>query len=415
MTNSETVKLRKFPYPYQSALSISSDIDLTDNVDNFIEMQRFLNTKESTKTGEGLGLEIGNSFLMYDTENTLSYYNGGSKYIEAIKKLIQAGYVDTLHSYGDKATRRDDAINSINDLDRSGCKVDVWIDHALAPSNFGKYRHQGKGDIPASEIYHSDLTLKYGIKFIWTGQVSRIIGQDTRLKLSSILLIWNPVSPIKSMITMFREASKLLFSLFGNDRYSMHLKNKLIQLRKLADGNKVYEFLRFNNHFDGRADVSSLAYNIQPRFLNYLKKINGYKIIYTHLGKNNANGKLFPNSTVKALRNLEEEYRDGNIYVTTTSKLLNYYIKNRFLKWSFLSDNGTTTINIDGIDDPIDGFYVPDEKELAGITFCIPKDSNARVFLDGKEIKDTLKNPPDYKGESSIMFPLQPLLFPQNL
>ena len=39
------IGLRKFPYPYKAALSICSDIDGTSTVEEFLEIQEFLNTK----------------------------------------------------------------------------------------------------------------------------------------------------------------------------------------------------------------------------------------------------------------------------------------------------------------------------------------------------------------------------------
>ncbi|MCJ7646751.1 hypothetical protein MUO65_07650, partial [bacterium] len=38
------VALRKFPYPYKAVMTISSDIDGTTTKEEFLEIQRFLNT-----------------------------------------------------------------------------------------------------------------------------------------------------------------------------------------------------------------------------------------------------------------------------------------------------------------------------------------------------------------------------------
>ena len=62
------VSMRKFPYPYSAAIAICSDIDDTNTTEEFLEIQRFLNSKNSTSMGEGIGLEIGNSFYFSDKE-----------------------------------------------------------------------------------------------------------------------------------------------------------------------------------------------------------------------------------------------------------------------------------------------------------------------------------------------------------
>jgi hypothetical protein len=59
----EKVTLRKFPYPFRAALTICSDIDGTDTLENFLATQNFLNTERDTDMGLGIGLEIGNSFF----------------------------------------------------------------------------------------------------------------------------------------------------------------------------------------------------------------------------------------------------------------------------------------------------------------------------------------------------------------
>lgn len=52
--------LRKFPFPYDAMLAISSDID-NATVKKFEDYHQFLNTKEQTSHGQGLGLDIGDS------------------------------------------------------------------------------------------------------------------------------------------------------------------------------------------------------------------------------------------------------------------------------------------------------------------------------------------------------------------
>jgi hypothetical protein len=407
--------LRKFPYPFKAGFSICSDIDETDDLDRFLEIQKFLNTRRMTSIGKGLGLEIGNTFLMYETPNTLFYYSGNKRYVDVLRTLIKAGYVDCIHSFGDNARHREDTIKAINDLKRNNCFVKVWVDHSCAASNFGRHSTKGTGDSPGSPIYHSDQTLKYGIKFISRGTVSRIIGQETPLKIKSVLTICNLSFPVKSTITMMREIAKLGLSFCGSNRYSMHWDNNLIKVRTLADGQKVFEFLRFNNHFAGGSDAKCLAYTMQPKVLDYLKQVNGYMIVYTHLGRN-PDSSLIPGATVQALRNLAQQFRHGEIYVTTTSKLLSYLVNHRFLNWSYNSNNDNNlAIHIHGVDDPVSGYYVPTEKELAGLTFYIPGDKHTEVFLEGRKVNCITTNPSDYTGQKSIMFPLRPLSYPKEL
>ncbi|MFX0135574.1 MAG: hypothetical protein ACFFDN_18155 [Candidatus Hodarchaeota archaeon] len=54
---------RRFPFPFKSAVNISSDIDGTDSLEEFLTILEFLSTKNKTDMGVGIGLEIGNSFF----------------------------------------------------------------------------------------------------------------------------------------------------------------------------------------------------------------------------------------------------------------------------------------------------------------------------------------------------------------
>lgn len=63
-------QLRKFPYPYDAMLAISSDIDNT-TVEKFEKYHRFLNTLEQTSYGPGLGLDIGDSAWFYVVNDSL--------------------------------------------------------------------------------------------------------------------------------------------------------------------------------------------------------------------------------------------------------------------------------------------------------------------------------------------------------
>ena len=72
------VQVRKFPYPFKCAFSISSDIDNASSLESFIHFMDFLNSEKQTIYGPGLGLEVGNSFWFFNGSKSfqLSYFNG---------------------------------------------------------------------------------------------------------------------------------------------------------------------------------------------------------------------------------------------------------------------------------------------------------------------------------------------------
>ena len=125
-------------------------------------------------------------------------------------------------------------------------------------------------------------------------------------------------------------------------------------------------------------------------------------IVYTHLGMNSECPQYICPETQNALRNLAKEFEEGNIYVTTTSKLLNYYVNHKYLDWSYDSKSGTISIHIHRVKDPIFGSFVPTIQELEGITFYVPDKNKTTIYLNNKRIESVRKNPPDYKKRESL-------------
>ena len=173
--------------------------------------------------------------------------------------------------------------------------------------------------------------------------------------------------------------------------------------------------MRFDNYWKGvgkGADSKGLAYSISERTLNRLKNFEGYMIVYTHFGKNSECFQYICKESQDALRNLANEYRMGNIYVTTTSKLLKYFIVHRYLDWSYDDVSGQVNITISKVEDPIFGAFYPKLRQLAGITFYVPDKDHASIFINEEEVYDIQKNSPDDTGRESITIPLRLLKYP---
>jgi hypothetical protein len=405
-TDSQVV-MRKFPYPYRAAMAICSDIDNTETIEEFLIIHKFLNSDEMTSMGKGIGLEIGNSFFFFEpSNNAISYFNTDSNVSETIIRFIKVGYIDVLHSYGKKINfERQDAVNALQELNRHNCKVDVWVDHTKSNDNFGDDVTLGWGDHPGTREYHADLTLAHGIKFVWLGRVTMIAGQAVPVKIENFTDIFDNDHPMHSIINISKEVSKNVLGILGNKKYEMHKNNDLVKITQLNDGQKVYEFIRFDNYWDGvatGANSKGLAYVISKRTLDRLKKIGGYMIVYTHLGQNSACDQYICQETQDALRNLAKEFNNGHIYITTTSKLLKYFINHKYLEWSYNNQGDEINIHIKRVNDTLFGPFVPTVKDLEGITFYVPQNNKANIYLNNKKITDIRINPADYTRRESL-------------
>ena len=414
------ITLRKFPFPYEAALTISSDIDKTTTAEEFLEIQEFLNTTKSTKMGEGLGLEIGNSFFMFLPGSHTSFGYFSQRPIDRIiiKKFIEAGYIDTIHSWGDGYNSRSDAIQAIDELVSNGLKLTVWVNHARANSDLGRWFPKSYlGDNKASIFYHSDITIPYGIKYVWLGSSTWIIGQATPITPNTFLGGYDSEHSLKSIVNILKALSKHFMGIFGirKSRYAMHASNDLVKPVTLDDGRRVYQFMRYDHHFDGiglGTTSKTMAYNLSEGVFRQLKKVNGYAILYTHFGKNSDCPQVIDEATQRSLRRLAYEYRNGKIYVTTQAKLLKYYLNHKYLNWSYKIEANEGRIQIKSIDDPVFGRNIPVVDDVQGITFYVPSGLNIRIFIGDREITGIKKNVADETGKESVSLPITYLTYP---
>ena len=109
---------------------------------------------------------------------------------------------------------------------------------------------------------------------------------------------------------------------------------------------------------------------------------------------------------------MKRESLDGNIWVTTTSRLLNYHLAWNQLIWAERQEAGVTSIFIDRIDDPVFGPVEPTPQRLQGLTFQVPRSDKTRVYLGKREIGQLQRNQADGTGAQSVTVPLTSLTSP---
>jgi hypothetical protein len=218
-----------------------------------------------------------------------------------------------------------------------------------------------------------------------------------------------------SAINRLKEVRKSILGLLGDRRFILHRKNKLLEPLELADGQKIYEFMRHCNHpvsLSEGATSRGLAYVISENALNQLKRVRGFMIVYTHFGQNENCRGVIAADTQKALRNLEIEHRQGNIYVTTTSKLLHYYHTHEYVVWTATGDEKHLQIDVEKIRDPVYGNKVPQLSKLQGITFYVPDSRKTDILIQGRKLPGILRNPSDDTGCESVTIPFRTLTYP---
>lgn len=312
------------PMPPIATLAICSDLDETPDAATYFELMRFLNTTQDTSMGPGVGLEVGNTIYFDMAPGQFSYWNASEADREKIRTLISSGHIDCLHSYGDLATTRAHAGRALDELTKHDCRIPVWVDHAVAPTNFGADIMQGHGDEPDHAAYHADLTISYGIRHVWRGRISSVIGQDQPFSLRSIGSFSHPIA---SACTLAKEELKQVLARKGHAKYGAQAGNPLVVEASLRDGQSIRQFIRCNPSWGGvschdRGDAIHEVLN--PRFLERLVERKAPCILYTHLGKleRGETKRRFRPAVVEAFHLLAAYHHAGKIRVTTTARLL---------------------------------------------------------------------------------------------
>lgn len=396
--------LRRMPYPYRAMLAICSDLDETPDGDVYFEIARYLNTTQVTQMGRGLGLEVGNTIYFDMPADQFSYWNTDDRGRQMVHALMHSGHIDCLHSYGDLATTRAHAERALNELDRHGSHIETWVDHAVAPTNFGADIMYGFGDVPGHIAYHADLTCAYGVKYVWRGRITSVIAQDAARSLGGI---WDSRHFIGSTRTVAKEYAKGLFARSGNRKYAMHAPNEVLRRSSLRDGREIYEFLRSNPYVGGvenGATAAGLAEVLSPGMLEALVAREGRCILYTHLGKSRDRQRVFEQGTCDALQLLASYSERRSILVGTTRRVLGYCRAIRDVRTCVELREADRIIHVDTC-----GLSAAD---CEGLTFYTDDPRRWRVKLDGKEVV-VVRNPRDHTGRPSISIPWRKLDFPR--
>lgn len=388
-------QVRPLPYPFLGAVSISNDIEFFD-FDIFEILLKFLNTKEQTPLGIGLGLEVTSSFFFYSAHPyTFSYFRGIdlsaklSHVAARINDYLCSGWIDTNHAYGDfdfvGGFTRKHALKCYETLSKLGVTLKTFTNHGSKENiqNIGKDASYHGGDLEASPAYHADLMKQHGVRYIWTDS---LIDKKENQK--------------------SRTLKKAIKHFFKKDSQP----KEILQDSVLQDNSCFKGFRRFRSTGANAPNFSSLGYQIkQINWKDFYSK-NGAMIFYQHLGVlYRAGGKCY-STTLEALNSrsdvflapfyfLEQEHKLGNLWVCGLTKFLNYLEMIKAVKVQANEDN-YNILYPEKIEEP--------EIFFQGLTIYTNPQKPIRIYYRDREIP-IWHNGPDCTGKYSVTIPLKRL------
>ena len=399
------VSLRKYPYPYQSMLSICSDLDETPNKDIYFEIARYLNTTEETPLGKGVGLEVGNTIYFDMPEHNFSYTNTDDNGREKIHQLIESGHIDCLHSFGDFVNDRALIERHWNAIQAGKRKIEVWVDHAQAPTNLDIDIMRGQGAEEDKPAYHSDLTVQSGmLPFIWKGRVTSCVAQNTK---RSYQALFNKKQIKASLKTIALEFTKGWFARLGNTKYAMHKVNKVLRKSKLVDGTEINEFMRCNPSWGGVScfdQAREIHHVLTKKMLDTLVNKEGCSVLYSHLGKVNSVLEPFTNKTREAFELLADYQNDHKILTATTRRLLGYNRTVNELKFEIKKVIGEVQIHLT---------TAYQGEDLNGLTWYVEEPETTSLYINGSKYNDLVINKKNDKQQASVSIQWCNLTFPK--
>ncbi len=411
-TGAPAIQLRSMPYPYRAMLAICSDLDETPDGQVYSEIARFLNTTETTAMGPGVGLEVGNTIYFDMPTDQFAYWNTDDFGRKMVQTLIRSGHIDCLHSYGDLATTREHAGRALDELARHDCKLEVWIDHGTAVTNFDPDIMQGHGDEVGHSAYHADLTTDYGVQYVWRGRVTSVTGQDVPTRLTGI---FDAAHPLASGRTLLKEGAKQHLARRGNTKYAMHGPNETLRPAVLRNGSRVFEFMRCNPHWGGVSSCDQgrhIGDVLTGDMFGRLVERSGTCVLYTHLGKIDDPDVPFDRKAVEAFRGLAEEFRAGRILVTTTRRLLQYRRAVREIDYVARWEGANLCIDV-CTQDRAEAVGDQQVEALRGLTFHVPEAQRVSMTVNGRKVASVQRNGPDQTGRPSVSLAWPRLEFPE--
>ena len=419
--NNVDVQLRKFPFPYRAALSLANDIDLS-SWESYTEIFRFLCSNDNTSIGKGVNLPLSSSFFLFPhpNGNAFSYFQSvgcnPGRYTEQMDYLIKAGYLDTIHGFGEFSIRnpfkREYISKAYNILKQKGLRIKIWSSHGGKENtqqldSTGKIFHAQGGNLNSTS-YHLDLSSDFGIRFIWEwhdGGMTNIIGQEQ-----------TNLNEFGNRIYLGRaEVNEKIYEHFESNSDTLDFINKSNSLLipvEFADNTRLYNFCRFNGGLF-RPTASNFHFQISATNINELIQTGGYMVLYQHLGaRKGPKGQsiintppYFDNKSIEAIQYVSDLYKDGILWVAFLIDLLVYNYTWNHLRWHSLKEGAKIKIYIDEMEDEFLNVKMkPTLEELSGITFYTPDPKNTEIYVNNEMAQNLVLNPSDYASFESISF-----------
>ncbi len=358
------IRVRPYPFPFIAAFSLSNDVDGM-NLAAFEDWHGFVSGRGKTAYGDGLGLEVGDSFWVWGGPTDIlaihRQYPGEDQPVDSpdvprIAELAKAGWLDTLHSLGNwrspadgdraKLGQRDQAAYALDKLDNLGVRPGVFVNHSASPSNVGAiWGSYQRADDPDHPMYCLDLYRQFGFRYYWVDAATSIN------KFGDHLQFFNK-DDYQARLAAFpfvdwlRKAGKRAGDdppIFPRDEsqqrclFSQIFNETLIQVAA-RDGTPILAFKRYRS--PELPTTSTFPTQVTARKLDELEQRGGAVVVYQHFGVTSLRGRgkiagpgggkarsvppVLDEHEAACWRDIAARRDSGRLFVATTRRLLDW-------------------------------------------------------------------------------------------
>ncbi|MBK7945996.1 MAG: hypothetical protein IPJ85_12145 [Flavobacteriales bacterium] len=315
--------MHAYPHGAKAWLALSSDPDNTVKRD-WDDLHRAI--------WEQLGLPFGDTAFIDSFNQNLPDQVSLRQHPE----ILKAHLFDGIHTWGDymwagnKGYHRPDAEAALARLRELDFKPRVWVDHSYFQGNMLHNSRYGSmpviqdrsGHAYPNPAYTLDLVHAAGVRYLWDGSITPVLGQDRPLS------DWSQqrARESSSLDTSLRLAARRMRAMTGAE--VRHHDNLAYRPHRFPDGQTLYTFQRHGVW--EWADIDGLGALLAPDRIEKLIRTGGTCIAYTHLGKRHArrtnSDRHITDGTMRSLENLRATWQSGALMLSSVSRMLDYLV-----------------------------------------------------------------------------------------
>jgi hypothetical protein len=257
--------------------------------------------------------------------------------------ILSSHLHDSMHTWGDycrnrsRRFNRGDAMEDLAYMRQLGASPRVWIDHADFSGNLLHRpscpavwkRRDSAGYEYENHDYTLDLIEDAGVRYMWDGDVTEVVGQDRELPPEEWYDAPGRGAWKRSLMTSADRIAGRYLRRAGVRQFSYNPDaNKQYRKHTFPDGRSFYVFRRYGSW--SLATIDGIAELLNDSFLERICRVQGTAILYSHLGKRLASrlgvGPHITPASKAAFEKLATLHRAGEIMVSPASRLLDYLV-----------------------------------------------------------------------------------------